>query len=346
MKIATIINFSTNEGKFLKPCIDHVRPFSEQIIAVASDHFFDGTPEDRKRLDLLYSQNTNCEFIEFSYQKEDLYLYENPYYWHNFARIIGYYFLQPFMTHVLFLDVDEIIDTKRFVEWLDQNKAKKTGASRFASYWYFKKPTMRAKVWEDCCLLVEKNQIHYELLTHPEERGGLMKIFQGNKEQLVLGLDGNPMIHHFSWVREKKEMVRKVKTWAHREERDWISLIEKEFSRTYPNKIPNEISGDFAGNILNFSEDSIGETTDEEKFRIFDQKNRNIEGNFIGIGSKSFTGRDFVHNYELEIVQPFIELEDPFKQEKNLKKVSSPHVRKLSIQEMKNIDMELRLKWL
>ncbi|MCI0381960.1 MAG: Lpg1974 family pore-forming outer membrane protein [Chlamydiae bacterium] len=43
----------------------------------------------------------------------------------------------------------------------------------------------------------------------------------------------------------------------------------------------------FWSDILNFSEDSIGETTAEEKFRISDQKNRNIEGNFIGIGSNA-----------------------------------------------------------
>ncbi|MBI2743383.1 MAG: hypothetical protein HYX48_05645 [Chlamydiales bacterium] len=56
-------------------------------------------------------------------------------------------------------------------------------------------------------------------------------------------------------------------------------------TRTYPNKMPYEISEDFETNLLNFSEGSIGETTAEEKVRRFGQNGRNIDGNFIRIGS-------------------------------------------------------------
>ncbi|MBI2742383.1 MAG: hypothetical protein HYX48_00505 [Chlamydiales bacterium] len=64
-----------------------------------------------------------------------------------------------------------------------------------------------------------------------------------------------------------------------------LLLTGRELSGTYPNKIPYEISEDFETNLLNFSEDSIGETTAEEKFRRFGQNGRNIDGNFIRIGS-------------------------------------------------------------
>ncbi|MCI0381809.1 MAG: phospho-N-acetylmuramoyl-pentapeptide-transferase [Chlamydiae bacterium] len=66
--------------------------------------------------------------------------------------------------------------------------------------------------------------------------------------------------------------------------------VDKENKRTYPNKISNEISKDFEADSLNFSEARIGETTAKEKFRESDQKNRNIEGNVIGKGSKSGKG--------------------------------------------------------
>ncbi|MCI0382475.1 MAG: cation-translocating P-type ATPase [Chlamydiae bacterium] len=67
-------------------------------------------------------------------------------------------------------------------------------------------------------------------------------------------------------------------------DRKMMSMVRK--ARTYLNKISNEISGDFEADSLNFSEDSIGKTRAEKKFRESDQKNRNIEGNFIEIGSQ------------------------------------------------------------
>ncbi|MCI0382052.1 MAG: hypothetical protein L0207_03250 [Chlamydiae bacterium] len=86
------------------------------------------------------------------------------------------------------------------------------------------------------------------------------------------------------------------------------------------NKISNEISGDFEADFPNFSEDSIGETTDEEKFRTSDQKNRNIKENFIEIGSQkadmqqvwketasSISPIDLVHKELAEIIAIKIE---------------------------------------
>lgn len=40
-------------------------------------------------------------------------------------------------------------------------------------------------------------------------------------------------MNHFSWVRSKQEMLLKVKNWGHNNDRDWLSLIEEEFSRDF-----------------------------------------------------------------------------------------------------------------
>jgi hypothetical protein len=45
-----------------------------------------------------------------------------------------------------------------------------------------------------------------------------------------------PMIHHYSWVRTKEQMLQKVKAWGHNADKDWVSLIEEEFSRPFNGK--------------------------------------------------------------------------------------------------------------
>ena len=41
------------------------------------------------------------------------------------------------------------------------------------------------------------------------------------------------MFHHFSWVRTKEEMLKKVRSWGHKGDRNWIELVEKEFSTDF-----------------------------------------------------------------------------------------------------------------
>ena len=55
----------------------------------------------------------------------------------------------------------------------------------------------------------------------------------GKKSAKTEGADGNPMFHHYSWVRTREEMLKKVKSWAHHKDRDWTSLVEKEFERKF-----------------------------------------------------------------------------------------------------------------
>jgi len=50
---------------------------------------------------------------------------------------------------------------------------------------------------------------------------------------MVLGLDLKPMIHHYGWAKPKKNLLKKVTTWGHSKDRNWIKLIEKEFSHPF-----------------------------------------------------------------------------------------------------------------
>lgn len=51
-----------------------------------------------------------------------------------------------------------------------------------------------------------------------------------------MGLDKKPLAHHYSWVRTKGEMLKKVETFGHKSDRDWVALVEKEFSHEFSGK--------------------------------------------------------------------------------------------------------------
>ena len=60
-----------------------------------------------------------------------------------------------------------------------------------------------------------------EELFHRFERPGFFRSFSGKKMSGVLGLDGLPMIHHYSWVRTEKEFLKKIGSWGHKHDLDW-----------------------------------------------------------------------------------------------------------------------------
>ena len=63
--------------------------------------------------------------------------------------------------------------------------------------------------------------------------GGREIYFNSSTNRTKLG-HSDPFIHHYSWVRTKEEMLKKVLNWGHKDDSfDWISKIEEEFSRDF-----------------------------------------------------------------------------------------------------------------
>ena len=66
------------------------------------------------------------------------------------------------------------------------------------------------------------------------ERESFMKlmktlVYDGNVE--AGRLVGEPIMHHYSWVRTETQMLQKVKSWGHAEERsNWTEIVQNEFS--------------------------------------------------------------------------------------------------------------------
>ncbi|NGX37049.1 MAG: hypothetical protein K1000chlam2_00199 [Chlamydiae bacterium] len=229
--LATIINFSSNEARFLRHCLEEARLFSDQILIPVCDHFFDGKPENSSLLQGIYQAHPDITFLQYAWSKDNFYGRHSTHFWHNLSRLIGTYYVKSEITHILFLDVDEIVEGKRFARWLRTFPLSEYSALHLACYWYFREASYRAKKIEDTPLLTCKSALHYDALMNSEERGGTYQILEGKKLRYACKED--PLIHHYSWVRSKEECLRKVRSWGHSCERDWERHVEEEFSKPF-----------------------------------------------------------------------------------------------------------------
>ena len=236
--LAAVVNFCTNESRFLTCCLEQASLFSLQVIVPVCDHFFDGVPENRSLLEEIYQAFPQCLFVEYPFvpdqiPKKVFKKVAPAHFWHSLSRFLATRFLREEIENVLFLDVDEIPDGVRFAEWLDCSDYTFHTVLKLASYWYFREARYRADKWEDSAVLVQKRALNPLLLLSQEERNALYDSLPGPKRRLVLGVDGCPMFHHYSWVRTEEEMIKKVRSWGHRKDRDWESLVKKEFSKPF-----------------------------------------------------------------------------------------------------------------
>ena len=234
-RLASVISFCTHDLRFLDKCIKGVQPLSNQIIIPICDHFYNGKAEDLELLQKIYRKYPEIDFIEFAYSSEEVYgtparLIEGTpgwsQHWHNTARLVASYFVRPEIEYVLFLDVDEI-----FARNFSNHEYE---AIRFATYWYFKDARSCASVTPDGPLLIKRECLSTELLLDPDERMGYFERVAGKKVREFC-IDGKPIVHHYSWVRTKEEMLSKVRSWGHHWERDWETLMQQEgdFVRKY-----------------------------------------------------------------------------------------------------------------
>lgn len=236
--ICTIVNFCSNESRFIKPCLEQLSLFSSQIIVSLCDHFFDGTPENRPLLEQIYAAFPDCLFVEYPYVPQNIpkkiwKAVDPAHFWHSFSRLAGYSFIDESMETALFIDTDEIPDGKRFAEWLESSDYRQHTVLRLANYWYFREPCNQALRFEDSVVLAQKRALGSEVLLKQEERDAIYNLLPGPKRRHVMGTDGTPMFHHYSWVRTQEEMLKKVRAWGHKGDRDWERLVNEEFTAPF-----------------------------------------------------------------------------------------------------------------
>ncbi len=241
-QVATVVSFCSNDWRFFERLIGEARLFSKQIIVTVCDHFFDGSPENYALLQTLYAAYPDIDFIEFAYDPYFSYnrftplTHDHPLWrheWHNTGRWISYFFIDEEIDYLYFCDADEITDGKRFCQWLDSSGYRSYDALRLACYWYFRQAQFQALEQDDMCLLVKKEAVGPSMFWDEHERMGLYLKIPGNKTLQMKGLDGNPLVHHYSWVRTQEELKKKFSSWGHFWERDWQRLVQEEFERPF-----------------------------------------------------------------------------------------------------------------
>ncbi|MDN3504826.1 MAG: hypothetical protein P0S95_04545 [Rhabdochlamydiaceae bacterium] len=237
-KVACIVNYCTQDYRYLDLCLFELKKLFPTIIVPVCDHFYNGEPENRDLLSKGYQDHPDIQFIEFAFG-ERLYglsplLYDESktiHYWHSTARYVGYHYLPNSIEWVLFLDIDEIIDLERFTKWFKSGEYNKYDALRFDSYFYFREPTQRAKTYTQNALMLRKSKCHADLLLVVAERMGTFDRILGERIEHVRGLDDAPLFHHYSWVRSHEELFHKVKCWGHHSEKDWTALLKQELDQ-------------------------------------------------------------------------------------------------------------------
>ncbi|HAR20457.1 MAG TPA: hypothetical protein DCR46_07335 [Cytophagales bacterium] len=233
INIGVVINYCTNDYQFLKHCISQATLFSKSVIVPYTDHFYDGTPENLNLLDLSIKENPSAQFVKFDYNAN---LDVPSQHWVTYARWIGLQALENKIDYVIFLDADEVFDGQRMKTWLQKTNLFKYAALKLSNYYYFRETKYRAETLEDSAVIVKRDQISYETIMDYLDRESIYQGAVGKKKRMTHHMDGKPMIHHYSWVRTKNEMLKKVISWGHNTERDWVQMVENEFEHEFSGK--------------------------------------------------------------------------------------------------------------
>lgn len=235
-KIATILHYCTNDYRFLDKAIEECSHFSSQIIIPFADHFFDNKPENRFLLELSMKRHPHCTFIQYPFDVKRLYTpftqaepFEQDWlcYWHATSRYIGNFFVGKEIDWILFIDADEVVEGKRFKSWTEQSLTGDEKAFWFNAYMYGIQADQQKKDRQLTGLLLKKNALRPQEHLTDQERYGMFQSIVGAKIMGVDGLDGNPMIHHYSWVRSKQECLTKATTWAKKNQTNWIDWLKQ-----------------------------------------------------------------------------------------------------------------------
>jgi len=87
--------------------------------------------------------------------------------------------------------------------------------------------------FEDSVILAKRTALRSDILLHQKERDAIYDLLPNPKRRNVTDSNGAPLFHHYSWVRTKEEMIKKVSAWGHKNDRDWVSLVGEEFAAPF-----------------------------------------------------------------------------------------------------------------
>ncbi|MCE1190511.1 MAG: hypothetical protein LWX56_15385 [Ignavibacteria bacterium] len=231
-KIGAIINFSALDGPFIDACIDNTLKVADVVVVAAFNQLFTGT-DDSEGLQKIISRNMHKPV---TFHVTDLPYTGKPQtsIYHNLTRIIGSELMRQQVDYVLFIDGDEIVDPEVFNAWKSTAVFDFVNV-RFENYWYFREPVYQSTSVENSPLLINEAFLRFLL---DMERGAIRhQTHDRSFYEFEIGrFISPPSFHHYSWVRTKEQMMEKVKNFGHNTDRDWVSLVEEEFTHGFTGK--------------------------------------------------------------------------------------------------------------
>lgn len=224
MNVSIVVSYCSLDDRFLGPLINQLKMFTDDIIVVYFDHLLNGTPEN---VESIEAKIASLGFVKSMCLP---YTGGNSRYYHNLARWNA--IEETKHDWILYLDADEIPNGTLFKTLLENDAFSAYDAMDFRCNWYFRSATNQAVQTEHCGLLVNKKAITKELMFTEYERWSF-RYANNLKYAPLITTNAGILLHHFSWVRTKEEMLVKTSAWGHRHDRNWASLIEEEFSRDF-----------------------------------------------------------------------------------------------------------------
>lgn len=249
--VYAVIISNVDDLRFLRAGLREYSGAFRRVAVAIGRQAWDGSPEDVAAIDAFVAEAKNA------YANVGFVLYDvdpkapqsRPHvrpemYWEGHARHLALEELRAACGpaavragRVLFLDSDEIVEGGRLAALCRDASYAIVDAIKLANYWYWREPTLRAKDYiEDSAVLIRGSAFTDDALFSNLGRHGVFAQAQeaGRMTLRNVHVQGCAAVHHYSWVRSEAEMLKKVASWGHRNDRvDWATLVREEFSRPF-----------------------------------------------------------------------------------------------------------------
>lgn len=229
--VSIVLSYCNNDLQFLSENLRECRKFSDNIIVPYYDYSLDGIKEDDYDIQVMQRlcKLNGAEYLPLTYNPSNsAVLHHNKMRWEGMKKTKYDY--------VLFLDADEIMDGELMGKWLRTNEHAKYDVVSFECYWYFRERKYRATTTEQAGVLCHKRLCDIEYIFSPAERWEFFNRLNYITALQHKTIDNKIVCHHYSWVRTKEQMLQKVKSWGHKNDKDWVSLVEEEFTHEFQMK--------------------------------------------------------------------------------------------------------------